>query len=343
MKFEPKTIVVFNHRHLGDALGSFPALLALRKRWPDARIVCVAAPLPLNLFENCSLADGLIAQGRNWRANLRTLMQVRREQPDVAICFSSSLRVVILAGLSGAKVRAGFAPTKHTFTLNLKVPWDGLQSTPLDLSMARALGAPTVADNYVGLLQITPDERARAERWLQQQSALSGKPLVGINMGASVERRRWGVANFAKACDELAGDARFIVFGGAGDKALVDELRALTIAPFLVAAGECSPRETAALMEHCATVITSDTGPMHLAMAVDTPVVALFGLVPSALRVPRNRGHIALEHNAVCQQLPRAKCAFEQHCSCLAAITPAEVVAATREQLGRRARLATEN
>lgn len=339
MNFEPRTIVIFNHRHMGDALGSFPAILAMREHWPDARIVCVAAPIPLNLFANSTLADKLIAHQRNWRGTWRTLKQIRREKPDVAVCFSSSFRVVMLAGLSGARVRAGYAPTKHTFTLNLKVPWDGLQSTALDLEMARALGAPTVADNYVGLLQITPAESSHAATWLQQRGANAGQPLVGINMGASVERRRWDVENFAKVCDELSADAQFIVFGGAGDKALVDRLASLTRAPLLIAAGEFSPRQTAALMECCATVVTSDTGPMHLAMAVNTPVVALFGLVPASLRVPPGFGHIALEHNAVCQQLPAAKCTFEQHCACLAAISPAEVVAAARTQLNKQKRL----
>lgn len=321
---------------MGDALGSFPAILAMRTRWPSARIICVAAPLPLNLFENAGLADELIPQQRNWRDNLGTLKQIRRAKPDIAVCFSSSFRVVMMAGLSGARVRAGFAPTKHTFTLSLKVPWDGLQSTTLDLEMARALGAPTVTNNYVGLLNITPAESSAAATWLHQRAAKTSAPLIGINMGASVERRRWAVENFATVCDALAEEARFIVFGGPGDREIVEKLRASTKAPLLVAAGEFSPRQTAALMQSCATVITSDTGPMHLAIAVDTPVVALFGLVPSSLRVPQGFGHIALEHNAVCQQLPVAKCVTQAQCACLAAITPTEVVAAARAQIGKQ-------
>ena len=335
MNFEPRTIVIFNHRHMGDALGSFPAILAMRARWPGARIVCVAAPLPLNLFEGAGLADELILQGRKLRDNLRTLAQIRREKPDVAVCFSSTLRVVMMAGLSGARVRAGFAPTKHTFPLNLKIPWDGLQSTALDLSMARALGAPTARTDYVGLLRISEDERDVAARWLGERNLASDRPIVGLNLGASVERRRWGAPNFAAVANQLSAQAQIVVFGGPGDLAMIEELKTLVRAPLVVAAGELTPRQSAALIARCATFISGDTGPMHLAMAVDTPTVALFGLVASALRMVPNRGHIALEHNAVCQNLPLAKCAFESHCSCLAAITPAEVVAAARAQLAK--------
>ena len=338
MNFEPQTIVIFNHRHMGDALGSFPAIAAMRERWPGARIVCVAAALPLNLFEGAGLADRLILHQRKLRDNLRALADVRREKPDVAVCFSSTLRVATMAKLSGARVRAGFAgpdSPKHTRALNLKVPWEGLQSTQLDLEMARALGAPATKTDYVGLLRISDDERAVAARWLGDKHIGAQKPLVGLNLGASVERRRWGVENFAAVAGALSAQAQIIVFGGPGDGAMIEELKTLVNAPLLVAAGEFSPRQSAALIERCRAFITGDTGPMHLAMAVDTPTVALFGLVPASLRMVPHRGHIALEHNAVCQNLPHAKCAFESQCSCLAAIAPTEVVAAARAQLSK--------
>ena len=335
MNLEPKTIVIFNHRHMGDLLGSTPAILALRARYPAARIVNVAAPMPLNLLKGSPLADKLIAHPKTWRGTLSALHQIRREKPDVAVCLSGSIRVAVMARFCGAKIRAGYAPSKYTFPLTMKVHREGPPSLQLDLTMARALGAPVVTENYVGLLEPSADERSHVARWLRDKNANLSKPLVGINMGASVERRRWDVANFAAVCDELANDATLIVFGGPSDLELVNTLRALTKAPLLIAAGEFSPRETAALMERCATVITSDTGPMHLAMAVNTPVVALFGLVPSSLRVPPGFGHIALEHNQQCQKMEQPLCRYATHCKCLNNITPAEVVAATRAQLAK--------
>ena len=335
MNLEPKTIVIFNHRHLGDALGSMPALLALRRRWPQARLVIVAAPMPLDLFRHNALADVLISHPKNWRGTLSALWRVRREKPDLAVCLSGSIRVAVMARLCGAKVRAGYAPSKYTFPLTLKVHRQGPPSLQLDLTMAQALGAPVVTDNYVGLLAPTAQERALVDQWLRDKNVDSSKPLVGINMGASVERRRWNVENFAAVCDELCHDAQLIVFGGPGDLKLVEKLQSLTRAPLLIAAGEFSPRETAALMERCATVVTSDTGPMHLAMAVDTPVVALFGLIRSSLRVPPGFGHIALEHNEACHLMEQPLCRFESHCKCLNEISPAEVVAAARVQISK--------
>ena len=337
MKFEPKTIVIFNHRHMGDLLGSTPAILALRTRYPKARIVNVAAPMPLNVLKHSLLVDKLIAHPKNWRGTLSALRQIRREKPDLAICLSGSIRVAVMARLCGAKVRAGYAPSKYTFPLTLKVHRAGPPSLQLDLTMAQALDAPVVKENYVGLLEPTADELVLVDKWLRDKNADLGKPLVGINMGASVERRRWDVENFAAVCDALGDETQLIVFGGPGDLELVGKLQSLTRAPLLIAAGEFSPRETAALMQRCATVITSDTGPMHLAMAVNTPVVALFGLVPSSLRVPPGFGHIALEHNEACQKMDQPLCRYESHCQCLNAIMPAEVVAAARVQFAKQA------
>ena len=335
MNFEPRTIVIFNHRHMGDLLGSTPAILALRQRYPKARIVNVAAPMPLNLLQGSPLVDALVPHPKNWRGTLSALRLIRREKPDLAICLSGSVRVAVMARLCGAKVRAGYAPSKYTFPLTLRVHRQGPPSLQLDLTMAQALDAPIVKENYVGLLEPTAEERALVGDWLKRTNADETKPLVGINMGASVERRRWDVENFARVCDELSDETTLIVFGGPGDLPLVEKLQSLCKATLLVAAGEFSPRETAALMERCATVITSDTGPMHLAMAVDTKVVALFGLIRSSLRVPPGFGHIAIEHNEACHQLPQPLCRFEAHCQCLNAITPAEVVAAARVQLNK--------
>ena len=335
MNFEPRTIVIFNHRHMGDLLGSTPAILALRTRYPNARIVNVAAPMPLNVLKGSPLVDALIPHPKTWRGTISALRKIRREKPDLAICLSGSIRVAVMARLCGARVRAGYAPSKYTFPLTLKVHRAGPPSLQLDLTMAQALDAPVVKENYVGLLEPTDDERALVGAWLKRKSADESKPLVGINMGASVERRRWDVENFAKVCDELSDETTLIVFGGPSDLPLVEKLQSLTKATLLVAAGEFSPRETAALMEHCATVVTSDTGPMHLAMAVETPVVALFGLIRSSLRVPSGFGHIAIEHNEACHEMEQPLCRYESHCQCLNNITPAEVVAAARVQISK--------
>ena len=331
---EPRTIVVFNHRHLGDLLNSFPALLALRKRWPNAKIINIAAPLPLSLLNGSDLSDLNIVHPKNLRGTLAAFFAIRREKPDLALCLSGSRRVAMMARFCGAPTRAGFFPNKHEWAYNVEVPRVGPPALHHDLKMAQILGAPAIQTNTVGLLVPTQNEREKARKWLQDQSFESQKPLVGINMGASVERRQWGVENFARVAQNLADEgAQIVVFGGPQDLKSVETLKKHVQNPILSAVGAFSPRESAALMELCAALITGDTGPMHLAIAVNTPVVALFGLVPAAYRLPAGFGHIGLEHNGECQTLPKVRCRYQNSCACLNAITSDEVVNATHEQL----------
>ena len=334
---EPRTIVVFNHRHMGDLLNSFPMLLAMRKRWPHAKIVNVAAPVPLSLLKGSSLSDLNIVHPKNAIGTWKAFFAVRREKPDLAICLSGSRRVSMMALFCGAKKRAGYVPNKHEWAYNIEIERVGQPALQHDLKMARTLGAPTVQNNTVGLLAPTNEERATAKNWLEKQVFDAQKPLVGINMGASVERRQWGAPNFARVAQMLGEQgAQIVVFGGPQDLERVTEFQKLVSVPILVAAGEFSPRESAALMEHCVVLVTGDTGPMHLAMAVDTPVVALFGLIPASYRLPAGSFHIGLEHNQACQKLPETLCRYGDSCACLNAISPQEVVSAACVWLTKR-------
>ncbi|HEX9997094.1 MAG TPA: glycosyltransferase family 9 protein [Abditibacterium sp.] len=331
---EPRTIVVFGHRHLGDSLNSFPALLAMRKRWPDARIINVAAPLPLSLLQNSSLSDLNIAHHKNWWGTWQAFLALRREKPDVALCLSGSRRVAFMARFCGASRRAGFFPNKHEWAYNIEVQRVGPPSVEHDLNMANVLGAPPVQNHTVGLLVPTESEREKANQWLQNQGFEPQKPLVGLNMGASVARRQWGVEKFAEVAREIAKTgAHIVVFGGPNDLASIIDLKARLQSPIGVAAGQFSPRESAALLERCTLLVTGDTGPMHLAIAVNTPVVALFGIVAAAYRLPAGFSHIGLEHNTECQALPKARCRSEKSCACLDSITPKEVTDAVFQLL----------
>lgn len=314
----------------------------MRTRWPKARFVNVAAPLPLSLLQNCSLTDACIPHPKNWKGTLRAVAAVRREKPDLAVCLSGSRRVALMAQMCGAPVRAGFTPTKHEAALTIRVPKSGPPAPQHDLRVAEALGCTPQQRDYIGLLDLSHQERETASRWLHEHDLgdFDGV-LLGLNMGASIPRRRWGVENFARVVSELEPEpgaklgarVRWIAFGALDDRAAISQLQAQTSVPLLSAAGELSPRETAALMERCALLLTNDSGPMHLSIAVGTPVVALFGPVPASYRLPVGGLDIGLQCNAACQALPKPRCKYEDSCPCLRAIAPKDVLEAVEKLL----------
>ena len=201
-----------------------------------------------------------------------------------------------------------------------------------------ALGCPPVQTDIAGLLRLSDDERAVAARFAQAAGAGDDEILIGVNLGASDERRVWPLENFARVINALQDEpprARVVLLGGPDDKPRIEALQHLLRRAAIACAGEFSPRVTAALLERCAVLITNDSGPMHLAIAVETPVVGLFGPVPASHRLPPGYGHIGLEHNAPCRAVRAFGCVDEHtiaHCACLRAITPDEVVAAARSR-----------
>ena len=334
----PRTIGVINYRHMGDVLCSFPALLALRARWPDARIVVLAAPLGGALLPGSGLSDNTIFISRDRHGFWDGLRALRREQPDLVICLQNSPRLRLLTRFSGAPHRIGFAAKKCDNLLTQLVEKKGPPWLFDDLRLVEALGCPPVQTDIAGLLRLSDDERAVAARFLEAAGAGNDECLIGINLGASDERRVWPLENFARVVNALQEQprARIVLLGGPEDKPRMQAMQILLKRAAIECAGELSPRVTAALLERCAVLITNDSGPMHLAIAVETPVIGLFGPVEAAHRLPPGYGHIGLEHNAPCRAVRQFGCVDERtrpECLCLRAITPDEVVAAALSRL----------
>ena len=335
---EPRTIGVINYRHMGDVLCSFPALLALRARWPDAKIVVLAAPLGCALLPGSGLSDVTVAISRDRHGFWAGLRAFRRAKPDLVICLQNSSRLRWLTRLSGARHRVGFAGGKHDDFLTQAIEKKGPPWLFDDLRLVEALGCAPIQSDIAGLLNLSDDERDVAARFCQGAGVEQNERLIGVNLGASDERRVWPLEDFARVVNALQDLAatRVVLLGGPGDIARINALQSLLAREALACAGEFSPRETAALLERCAVLVTNDSGPMHLAIAVKTPVVGLFGPIAAAHRLPPGYGHIGLEHNAPCRAVRPFGCVEEKTCSgcaCLRAITPDEVVAAAISRL----------
>ena len=338
LNFNPRAIGVINYRHMGDVLCTFPALLALRAKWPDAKIVVLAAPLGCALLPGSGLCDVAVEISRDFRGLVTGSCALRRERVDMVICLQNSQRLRTMARLSGARDRVGFAGGRNESFLTHTVAKKGPPWLFDDLRLVESLGCAPVQHDIAGLLNLSDAERARAAQWLQERDVKESERLIGVNLGASDERRVWPLENFARVVNALQeqGRARVVLLGGPTDAARMEALQPMLARRALQCAGELPPRIVAALLERCALLVTNDSGPMHLAIAVKTPVVGLFGPVAASHRLPPGYGHIGLEHNAPCRAVRAFGCVDERTCAlcpCLLAITPDEVVAAALSRL----------
>ena len=169
--------------------------------------------------------------------------------------------------------------------------------------------------------------------------------VIGLNPGAEYgPAKRWPVASFADAANELYRrlDCEFLIFGGPGDVALAEQLRVRLAAPLAHGhvtslAGKTKLGELMSALKHCRVLITNDTGPMHVAAALGTPVVVPFGSTSPELTGPGLPGDA--KHRLLSAGVPCAPC-FLRKCPidlrCLKGISPDRVVTAVMEVMAAR-------
>jgi len=288
---------------LGDVVNALPAAHALRGTFPHAFLAWVVDGPLAPLLRRSNLLDEVLplpvpnGQTVRWDDLLRApalytdfrrfVRCIRRLRFDTALELQGLLRSAATAYLSKAPERLGFVDElrelNHVF-VNRRVPPAGRHAVDRFRSMAEAAGAHKAPPSW-GALTWPEDETAVA----QLLEPLPPRyPLIALNPGASAAYKRWPAERYARAADEIRrqGEAAFVVIGSPPERALAQTICDATSAPTLNLAGRTTLPQLAALLKRCTCVVTGDTGPMHLAVAVGTTVVAIMGPTDASITGP---------------------------------------------------------
>jgi lipopolysaccharide heptosyltransferase II len=168
---------------------------------------------------------------------------------------------------------------------------------------------------------------------LEERGVQAHRPLVAVNPVAKWPTKLWGPEKFGKVAERLVSEGYHVVFTGSReDRAVIDEIGHSSSAPMIRLDGQTTLKTLAALYRSCRAVITTDTGPMHLAAAVGTPVVALFGPTAPWRTGPYGEGHVVVRAGLSCSPCFRRAChtvAFEKM-ACMKRIMVGEVLEAVK-------------
>lgn len=345
---EPARILVRGVNWLGDAVMTTPALRRLRERFPRAHITLLAPAKLAGLWEHQPDISDCVAlpePGSAWAAG----RLIRSLAPDLALVLPNSPRSALECWLGRVPRRVGYARPWRDWLLTEAVPGRpgripmrkrslaqiqdlvrrGAPATVYPLSahqineyleLAGALGASTAP--CPPRLRVTDAElRDAREKFLPAIPAEDCRVLIGLNPGAEYgPAKRWPIDRFAEVGKALADTAAFVIFGGKGDAALAGSLeQALQAsrAPRVNTAGRTTLRELCALLRCCRVLLTNDTGPMHLAAALGTPVVVPFGSTSPELTgpgEPGSPGHRILRCGAPCSPCFLRECPIDFRC-----------------------------
>ena len=341
------SVLIVKLSSMGDVLHTLPAGLALRRALPEARIGWAVERAHAGLLAGQDWLDELIVWDRR---NLRTfadfVRRIRAGRWEVAIDFQGLLRSGLVARLSGARQRVGYAPTReraHWF-YNRQVPLPTLDRHAVDRSLDLVRAAfPNAAHDAMQPrfpLHPTPADMAAVERWLcEQRFDPARERLVVLNPHCRKDANRWPAERFRELVGRLLErpQTRVALVGGPIARELCDDIAGPYAGRVLRADGCLSLLGTAELFRRAQVVVTGDTGPMHIAAAVETPIVALFGPANPTRTGPYADNAIVLNRHLECSPCyARSACPLGHAVPrCMDEIAVADVLVAIDRQLAR--------
>jgi heptosyltransferase-2 len=328
-------ILVVRYSALGDVVLATSVLDPLRARFPGARIEWVTDPAYVPLLEGLPQLAAVHALARGGAAGALELRDVLRRRFDLAVDLQNTVRSAVVVGAA--------APRRVTFRRRTR-RGALLALAGRDQPLARASAVELYAEALAPLgieragplhLHLPPGARALAEDAL----ARARRPVVALAPGARWATKRWAPQRFAAVADALAAEGASVVLaGGPSDREALGAVREALAAPV---AADLSPLPLAALAAAIARVdllIACDSGPVHLASALGTPALALFGPTSPLRWGPPPPGR-ALSLGLACSPCSNhgSEACPEGHHRCLADLAVPAVLGAARAMLAGRA------
>lgn len=327
-------ILLFKPGAIGDLLQITPVIRALSVKYPEALIsVMVGNAGAASLFKNNPYVYEVLVFDRkgehaSYSAFLKLFMEVWKRRFDLVLNFQrSNIKgwLLLLAAMPARYLvyRKSSGRTIHAVKNHLET------LIPLGFKQEEA-----------GLeLEFYPGEAALAEASdIFCSHGIDRSKVVALNPGASHAVNRWSTRQFAELSDLLQAESaiRILLVGGVADRGLAEEIISIVEKPVIDLVGATSIETTGAILSKCRLLISGDTGPMHLATAVGTPVIALFGAADPARTGPIGGGSLVLQApDVACVPCRSRRCNNVVQLECMQRLTVSSVLTAARQLFER--------
>lgn len=347
MNEPPQRILLIKPSSLGDIIHALPVLAAIRRTWPQAHVAWLVGSSFASLLAGHPLLDEVIAFdrerfGRMWRSPAifaefwRFVGQIRRRHFDLVIDLQGLIRSGILAYFGGVPQRVGFADAREGawlfYNRRVRCPAGAMHAVQKNLHLAKTLGLAATPVEFP--LPVSAEESREAGQLL---AAAAGGPLAGMTavvVGARWESKLWPATRFAELIDRVHADGgtRCVLLGAPADRALAaaiaDACRGSPRPVDLV--GRSSLRQLVALLDRAEQVICLDSGPMHIAAALNKPLVSIFGPTSPERTGPYSPAARVARVPLPCSPCYRRTCPLGHH-DCMQKLTVDQVLTHVRK------------
>ena len=347
MSEPPRRILLIKPSSLGDIIHALPVLTALRRTWPNAHIAWLVGSSFASLLAGHPLLNEVIPfdrqrYGRMWRSPAifiefwRFVGAIRRKRFDLVIDLQGLIRSGILSYFGGARTRVGFADAREAawlfYNRRVRCPADALHAVEKNLHVARSLGLEV--DPVEFSLPISTAEQRETDDLL---AAAAGGPIDGFTavvVGARWPSKLWPTQRFAELIDRIhaGGGPRCVLVGAPSDRGPASaisrdcrgELRPIDLV------GQTSLRQLVAVLARAQRVVCLDSGPMHIAAALNRPLTAIFGPTDPHRTGPYSPSAQVVRLTLPCSPCLRRDCPLRHH-DCMQKLSVEEVYSHVRE------------
>ncbi|MFC1594380.1 lipopolysaccharide heptosyltransferase II [Candidatus Omnitrophota bacterium] len=337
----PKKILIIRTDRIGDVLLSTPVIKAVRKFYPDAYIAMMVRPYAREIVEGNPFLNDVIVYDKfgaqkSWLGSAKFARALASRKFDCAVILHPTSRVNLMTFFAGIPVRVGYN-RKCGFLLTHKLRdtkhLGEKHESQYSLDVIRAIGIP-VEDNEI-CMPLKKESEEWAEGFLASNSILPGDRVFALHPGASCPSKLWPLERFSELANRLINDlqAQIIIVSGPQDVALAQKVIGSISGPVIDLAGKTTISQLASIVKRCAVFISNDSGPVHIATAVGTSTISIFGRKQPGLS-PKRWGPLGKKNCYVHKDVGCIEC-FAHNCQkefvCLKSISVEDILEAIDE------------
>ena len=342
---QPERLLIRSTNWIGDAVMTTPAIRTIRRNFPDASITILVLPWVRDVFSACPHIDDFFIYEKNGRhrglaGKWRLAGDLRQQRFDAAILLQNAFEAALITTLAGIPNRGGYTTDGRglllTHPVRKRPGIDQIHQVHYYQEMVAGLGLETGPD----ALELFLDKTALARAREQLDTAFASRergPVIGLNPGAAYgPAKRWPAEKYGEAAALLIRETGglVVVFGTEADRGAARSIseKVGEKGAVLDLTGKTDLATAMAHISLCDVFITNDSGLMHVAAALDTPLVAIFGSTDHIATGPFCERARILRKELPCSPCKKTHCP-QGHFACMEQISAAEVCAMALELL----------
>jgi len=318
---EKENILVIDLLYMGDLIFATPFFRQLRKNYPDSKIDIIVNSNFYDLIEDNPYFDKVIAYDKNWsiKDSYNFAKRIKKNNYDLGINIHGNWRTILLMYLISPDYNIGYGGDGKSIFLDKTIETtDDLHMVEVYLQFLEKMGLKRYENSKLEL-RVNEEAKISVQKFLdkkyKEKNLAKDKSLIALNTGGTWPTKRWPEFKFAKLADKIIENGNEVIFvGGPSDKKRVEYIISMMEKDRVInATGKTNIKELAALVKKCDLVISNDSGPVHVAAAVGTKTITIFGPSDENKYKPYGEIHEIVKTEIDCRPCGEHECPLGHH------------------------------